>query len=408
MKRISTFLLALVFVSLNSLNAQTYQYFFNNSLAEDGGVGPTLTDELTCAAASAGYSTQVINTAAGNCGSTAKTTFDFNVGEGLQFDNTTDLIGGSYTIHMLFKFNTLSGSQRVLDFQNGASDQGIYTDNDCLRIHPAGTLIGTCPNMVAGQFILFTITRDGGTELVTTYLDGVPFETYTDNTSLYFPTTTTTPIRFFLDDACEDAAGSIKYLSLTNGVVLDATQVATFFTSLCGSVLPLHLGNFAANKQNSTVVLSWNAVSEPTTSHFELERSESGSTFTKLSDIPVSGSSSTKYTYTDKKPLSGLGYYRIKIVDLDGSFKYSTTLKITFSGQQKFEVYPNPVKSVINITGIKDGGRIKLLNLEGKELMQKVVPGGSITWDLSKYPRGVYYIQYYDGQKLLNKKVVKN
>ncbi|MFI5185135.1 MAG: T9SS type A sorting domain-containing protein [Chitinophagales bacterium] len=420
MKRISTILMALSILSVqNSLNAQPYVYNFNGNLNEAGGAGPTLLDvnDPACTLSNGSFGSQTINTSTGTCGASAQTTFDFPAGDGLSFDNALGQITGTYTIHMLFKFNALTGFQRVLDFHNGGDDNGLYTNNDCLRLFPVSGVTETlaCPNFgVAGTFHLVSIVRDGGTSTVKLYIDGIPDATYLDdgsnNGEVIYAATSGVPIRFFLDNTagCEDRDGSIKYLSLSPNTSTDA-QVSNTFVNICSTILPLNLVNFAANKQGSSVVLSWTTENEINTSHFEVERGSVSNKFVKLADIPSTNTSGeNNYSFVDNQPLPGTGFYRIRMVDLDGGFKYTGILKINFDGLQKFEVYPNPVTDVLTLSGIQPGGRIKVLNGLGREVMQKLSMGESTTVDISKFPAGLYYIQYYDGVKTENKKIVKN
>ena len=418
------FLVWLLFSASYALSAQTYKYNFNNTLAEAGGGGPTLTEIADGACAPPGapgsYSNQNITTsdppgAPVQCGpSGVKPVFDFTQNGGLSFPNSS-FIGGTYTIHMLVKFNSIpggpSGYQRIINFKNFSNDDGLYVLNDCITLGAQPYPLGPCPKLASNVFILISLVRDGGTNTVSVYTNGTPFATLVDAGNIYVPATATTPINFFVDDAggCETGpGGSIKYLSVTN-VTSTPIEVSNTFTSLCSTTLPLRLVDFTANTQNNNaVLLKWATESEENTSHFELERSTPGGSFSKITNVVTNNSlTRNNYNFVDRQPVSGTNLYRIKSFDIDGHFKYSNILKVSLGGKLQFEVFPNPAKDAITINGIKANEVVKLVNSEGKELVQKVSTGQSITMDVSKYPTGVYIVLYFDGEKMQQQKIVK-
>lgn len=418
------FLLLVLFIATNcSLFSQTYKYNFNNNLTEAGGLGPTLTEVLDLACVplpTAGtFTNQVITTASGTCGSAApKPAFNFTAGGGLSFANASFITTGTYTIHVLFKFNTIfpggtGDFKRIIDFKNGLNDCGFYVQDDCITNCSGFTFSGTCPILASNVYTLCSVVRDGGTNLVSIYFDGVPFATLNDAGSEFVPATATTPIIFFRDNiggggTCEDGDGSIKYLSIS-AATSTALQVSNEWTTLCSSTLPLRLIDFSANKQSdNSVRLNWITDNEENTSHFEIERSTSGNNFSKIANVVTNNvTARSNYNFTDWQPMSGTNMYRLKIYDKDGQFKYSNILKVTLSGKQPFEVFPSPAKDVITITGIRSNETVKLLNSEGKILAQKIATGQSITMDVSRYPTGVYIVTYFDGTQTQRQKIVK-
>ena len=63
------------------------------------------------------------------------------------------------------------------------------------------------------------------------------------------------------------------------------------------------------------------------------------------------GNSTTKqiYSYVDVSPKTGLNYYRLKQVDLDGQFEYSRIVSARLTGLGLFKAYPNPVVGMLTI-----------------------------------------------------------
>jgi hypothetical protein len=92
--------------------------------------------------------------------------------------------------------------------------------------------------------------------------------------------------------------------------------------------LPIELLDFTVQNYNSYNVLKWSTATEFNNEKFEIERLQFGDDWIKLSEVKSSGLSTTQvnYSYIDYNP-SSINYYRIKQVDFDGTFSYSSIVK---------------------------------------------------------------------------------
>ncbi len=98
-------------------------------------------------------------------------------------------------------------------------------------------------------------------------------------------------------------------------------------------IVPVTLVNFTAiAKPNKSTLLQWTTATEINSDHFLVERSSNGTNFTQVGSVNASGNTSTTIAYqlTDYFPETGMNYYRLKMVDRDGQFKYSETIIVTF------------------------------------------------------------------------------
>ena len=113
---------------------------------------------------------------------------------------------------------------------------------------------------------------------------------------------------------------------------------------LNSGALPVQLISFTAHKQNNSVLLNWETASEQNTSHFSIERSNDGIQFSLLADVTATGNSQSlkNYSFTHDNPVTGINYYRLKQVDLDGRFKYSNAVKVIMQKDNLIHLYPNP------------------------------------------------------------------
>lgn len=117
--------------------------------------------------------------------------------------------------------------------------------------------------------------------------------------------------------------------------------------------LPANLRSFKGRTIGTINELNWSTASEFNVSHFELERSADGRDFQRIARINASAGNSTaqrNYTYRDDQAPRGKIYYRLRIVDLDGSFKRSGTIQLHNDGKgMAVNVFPNPVKDQLSI-----------------------------------------------------------
>src|SRR6185295_14860830 len=139
--------------------------------------------------------------------------------------------------------------------------------------------------------------------------------------------------------------------------------------------LPIMLLNFTGENKEDVNELSWTIANEQNLDYIELQRSGNGQNFTGISQIR--GTNISTYTYDDniKADPSTLYYYRLKIVDADGNFKYSDVIKIKLRLKEDFIfVSPNPFKDrlVINIHSQKQDNAIFVLtDLSGRQVLKK-------------------------------------
>lgn len=129
--------------------------------------------------------------------------------------------------------------------------------------------------------------------------------------------------------------------------------------------LPVKLSHFNAEKTTEgTALLTWSTTEETNSSYFDVLQSADGASWQAIGRVEAKGNSagSVRYTFTDQQPNRGLNYYRLKIVDLDGSFEHSNIRSLTFEGTPlDLTVYPNPVSDKFSI---RVGAREKISKVE--------------------------------------------
>lgn len=159
--------------------------------------------------------------------------------------------------------------------------------------------------------------------------------------------------------------------------------------------LPITLTSFSGMQQSCLVNLFWSSAEEINFSYFEIQRSSNnGSSFDKVGTIPARGNNSS-YKTTDNPGYDGTFLYRLRLVDRDGNYSYSQTIPVIIACVRGVTaaVYPNPVSTLLSITGIRSGNEIRLLNTAGQILLTKKAGGNTEILDLRTLLPGVYILE---------------
>ena len=169
------------------------------------------------------------------------------------------------------------------------------------------------------------------------------------------------------------------------------------------NAMPVELTKFQAVQQSTQVYTQWETASERNTSHFEIERSNNGFSFESIGNRSSNGDTdiAQQYYYNDINPKNGLNYYRLKIVDFDGSFEYSHIEVVKFEFAPSIELYPNPIKDVIHlkIDNLNSGKNlIEVFDRTGKLLFIDVLEfeNGKLNLDadsINIYENGTYFLR---------------
>jgi uncharacterized protein (TIGR02145 family) len=186
------------------------------------------------------------------------------------------------------------------------------------------------------------------------------------------------------------------------------------------SELPVVLTNFVASVIDKNVKLIWNTATEVNLSSFYLEKKlQSNLTWKNIASVKAIGNSNSpkQYFYLDKNVNSGKYCYRLKMVDLDGSYKYSNIVNLEVTPPVKYglyNAYPNPWNPTTTIryqVPINILVTIKMFDAVGREvatLINEVKPAGSYEVIINGHnlSSGIYYYQMRSGSYVETKKFI--
>ncbi len=197
--------------------------------------------------------------------------------------------------------------------------------------------------------------------------------------------------------------GPYSYTVTTTGGCSPASLGGTFSAI---TPLPVKLTDFTARADHDKVRLDWVTMIEANNTGFEIDRSADGQTWNKTGfeqSEAINGNSSTplSYTFYDNTPLTGMNYYRLKQIDLDGQADYSTIQTVSFDGNGKITVSPNPANTVVTIKGVSAGQMLRLLDLNGKIVKERTVTGEREDLPLDQLANGSYILQVSNNGKVM-------
>ena len=169
------------------------------------------------------------------------------------------------------------------------------------------------------------------------------------------------------------------------------------FTWGAASPLPVSLISFAAQQKNNAVAINWVVAQELKFSHYEVERSMDGKSFTAIGTVPSTGSQST-YSYHDQKYVAGVNYYRLRMVNIDGSAQYSGVVSVdAIQSQDIVKVYPNPAKDKLSITlNGNTGANFQLIDIAGRIVLSMEITTQNEEVNIADLPVGIYQYRLFN------------
>jgi Secretion system C-terminal sorting domain len=188
-------------------------------------------------------------------------------------------------------------------------------------------------------------------------------------------------------------------------------------------LLPVELTSFTVTISRESAILTWATATESNNYSFEIERRAFKiSNWVKVGFVAGNGTSSKEhsYSYTDKNVSSGTYAYRLKQIDNNGTFKYSSEAEVTINVPTCYALgqnYPNPFNPTTTISydipavGSQHVMTMKVYDIVGREvaiLVNETKEAGSykVTFKASKLASGVYFYRLQAGNYSSVKKLV--
>lgn len=177
-------------------------------------------------------------------------------------------------------------------------------------------------------------------------------------------------------------------------------------------LLPVDFTSFTGQKDGNINVLDWATASEQNCDYYEVERSVDGENFESIGQVNGSGNSSNeiKYQFRDKEPTRGINYYRLRQVDYNGNYEYSTIVAIDNTMRSGFSIYPNPVEAFIVVSFEEQPEApclIEIKSMTGKSVLFTEVSNASNYIELNEMEPGMYILETTMNGNTVSEKFIK-
>lgn len=179
-------------------------------------------------------------------------------------------------------------------------------------------------------------------------------------------------------------------------ITFDVAGFSNFyvFTELDAS-LPLHLISFAATEKNCVAHISWTTADEVNVSHFELEQSTDGGSWSVATQVAARNTAGENKYDASVNIAAATTFYRLKMVDRDGTTTYSNIARLVASlncSDQLIKLYPNPVKDILYIEKAQLNDVFIIYDNAGRKIMQSTISKVIQDIDVQRLAAGIYSI----------------
>ncbi len=200
------------------------------------------------------------------------------------------------------------------------------------------------------------------------------------------------------DFRIETVEAATPYGSAVYALTFTTTSFSEFGATTADGAFPVTLRSFRGDTQGKLNRLDWEVDVEVSFSHYAVERSLDGRTFTEVGR--VAGTQQPRYTFTEAAPAAA-AYYRLRMVDLDGAYAHSRVVRIAGpETEPALAVYPVPTRDELTVELTLPRAqvvRLVLVDALGRPVLVTTRQAGEgdnrFTLDLGKLPVGTYVLR---------------
>lgn len=310
--------------------------------------------------------------------------------------------GGQNTNNLVIAINNLSGNKSQMNF---GIEQKPDSDPKTVNVRKieAGTVItldgtGLYPSLTGSDPEDGILGGGNSVQIVTLPEDavlsynGIPV-TAGQIINNYDPTKLNITINHSLNKFVE-----FQYAFIDEAGVVDPTPATYTITAFF--VLPVQITSFTAKGENGNAILNWSTSSEMNSKGFAVQHSINGTDWKQVGFVnsKVANSSvAQQYQFTHTLSSNGTHYYRLQQVDLDGNYAYSDIRKVEFtSTKNAVNVYPNPVREVVNVEGLNGNETIRIFDTNGRMVIAVKAKNVKETISTESLANGIYIMEIAD------------
>jgi len=180
--------------------------------------------------------------------------------------------------------------------------------------------------------------------------------------------------------------------------------------------LPVTFESFTVSPTNNGNQVKWVIGTQENVSHYEVEYSTDMVNFATVASLPArTGTTHLTYSFVHKISNNTNGYYRIKVVDLDGSVMYSQIEQV--KAEQlvaSLSTYPNPTLGIVTVkipTTVTGKFYLKLYDVVGKLVLSNAIQVSQgmreTQLDITRFASGTYQLVGQDDKSRFVTRIVK-
>jgi Secretion system C-terminal sorting domain len=138
-----------------------------------------------------------------------------------------------------------------------------------------------------------------------------------------------------------------------------------------------------------------------------VERGVNPKDFSKVGEVAAKNiAQGAAYLFTDANAPKGKVFYRLKMVDIDGTFEYSNVALVNNKGVLALDVFPNPAFNKINVQvpAHENAVSVSIIGADGRMFKNITLNAEENRKEISiqELPAGSYFVIYNDGSQRLN------
>lgn len=199
----------------------------------------------------------------------------------------------------------------------------------------------------------------------------------------------------------ESEDGTLYAVSLGGGTIYRVTSIA---------LVPVKLKNFSGNWQDGDAVLIWQTDLEENVNRFDIQYSSNGANFATVGNIKsTNGTTGNTYSYIHTPAITGNHFYRLAMVDNDGTVEYSRTINLSNTDITGTKVFPTVVENgFINIETDEPLLSLQVVSMIGKVEMKQSYNGqnGRFRLQVDQLPAGNYVLHLFGQNNVVSRKFV--
>jgi Secretion system C-terminal sorting domain len=209
------------------------------------------------------------------------------------------------------------------------------------------------------------------------------------------------------------ADGTLTTAGTTHSITRTGWSNFSPFAVFSQASLPVELVSFTGKTQQGKALLTWATASEKNNAGFDIEKSFDGKNFDKIAFVKGNGISTItqNYNFTDYN-FTQNAYYRLKQVDMDGTFDYSKTIALNTEGSKNKSViksYPNPVSDVLTVeTSVAETSQLEIIDAVGRVVFKQNVESGNYQISTASLVKGMYIVRLSNKNDISIQKIIKN